>query len=102
MLAPPLDPCSLTPTRAATQAIAACDRTSPRVRPVVARRAEPLARVADRHQQNDLGIDPSYYDDFLDSLILCAPEVDPEFTPGTEAAWREATAAGIAYMRSKA
>lgn len=61
-----------------------------------------LARVADRHGRDDLRIDPAYYDDFLDSLILCAREVDPEFTPDTEAAWREATARGIAYMRSKA
>jgi hemoglobin-like flavoprotein len=61
-----------------------------------------LARVAERHGRNDLKVDPAYYDDFLGSLILTAREVDPEFTADTEAAWREATAGGVAYMRSKA
>ena len=61
-----------------------------------------LTRVAERHGRNDLKVDPSYYDDFLESLILTARELDPEFTADTEAAWREATAAGVAYMKSKA
>jgi hemoglobin-like flavoprotein len=61
-----------------------------------------LTRVAERHGRNDLKVDPSYYDDFLEGLILTAREVDPEFTAETAAAWREATAAGIAYMKSKA
>lgn len=61
-----------------------------------------LARVAERHGRNDLNVDPAYYDDFLASLILTARAVDPEFTSDTEAAWREATAAGLAYMKSKA
>jgi hemoglobin-like flavoprotein len=61
-----------------------------------------LTRVAERHGRNDLKIDPAYYTEFLDSLIQTARELDPEFTGDTEAAWREATAKGIAYMRSKA
>ena len=61
-----------------------------------------LARVAERHGRNDLKVDPSYYDDFVGSLILTAQALDPEFTSDTEAAWREATAGGLAYMKSKA
>jgi hemoglobin-like flavoprotein len=60
-----------------------------------------LTRVAERHGRSDLAVNPAFYDDFLNSLILTARELDPEFTAETEAAWREATAAGIAYMMSK-
>lgn len=65
--------------------------------------AEPnvLTRVADRHGRNDLKIDPAHYAAFLNSLILTVRQFDREFTPETESAWREATAAGIAYMRGK-
>ena len=61
-----------------------------------------LARVAERHGRNDLKVDPALFDDFLRSLIQAAREVDPEFTAETEAAWRDAAAGGIAYMKSKA
>jgi hemoglobin-like flavoprotein len=61
-----------------------------------------LTRVAERHGRDDLKVDPAYFDDFLRSLIQTASELDPEFTPETDAAWREAAAAGIAYMKSKA
>jgi len=61
-----------------------------------------LTRVAERHGRNDLKVDPSYYAHFVGSLVATAREVDPEFTSETEAAWHEATAAGIAYMKSKA
>ena len=61
-----------------------------------------LSRVAERHGRNDLRVDPAYFDDFMRGLIQAAREVDPEFTAETEAAWREATARGIAYMKSQA
>ncbi len=61
-----------------------------------------LSRVAERHGRNDLNVHPSHYKEFVDSLIQTAREVDPQFTAETEAAWREAIAAGIAYMKSKA
>lgn len=61
-----------------------------------------LSRVAERHGRNDLKVDPSLYDDFVESLIQTARTVDPQFTAETEVAWREAIARGIAYMRSKA
>jgi hemoglobin-like flavoprotein len=61
-----------------------------------------LSRVAERHGRNDLKVHPSHYQLFVDSLILTVGAVDPQFTAETEAAWREATAKGIAYMKSKA
>jgi hemoglobin-like flavoprotein len=61
-----------------------------------------LSRIAERHGGNDLKVQPAYYKEFVESLIQTAREVDPQFTADTEAAWREAIAAGIAYMKSKA
>lgn len=61
-----------------------------------------LTRVAERHGRHDLKVDPSHFDDFIESLIQTAGEFDPEWSPATAAAWRDATAAGIAYMKSKA
>lgn len=68
------------------------------------RQSEPnlLTRVAERHGHNDLNVDPAHYPAFIASLIETVREFDPEFTPETERAWQEATAAGIAYMQSKA
>jgi hemoglobin-like flavoprotein len=60
-----------------------------------------LTRVANRHGQGDLAVDPAWYDLFLESLIKTVAEFDPLFSPEIEAAWRVATAKGIAYMRSK-
>lgn len=61
-----------------------------------------LTRVAERHGRNDLKVDPAHYGAFVDSLIQTVARFDPEFTPETEAAWRTATEAGIAYMKTKA
>lgn len=61
-----------------------------------------LERVAERHGHGDLGVNPAHYDDFLDSLVATASVIDPEFTPETETAWREAAGPGIAFMKSKA
>jgi hemoglobin-like flavoprotein len=60
-----------------------------------------LARVAERHSRADLEVDPALYPIFLDSLIETARRFDPEFTDATAAAWRQATAKGIAYMQSR-
>jgi len=60
-----------------------------------------MTRVAERHSRRDLGVEPSLYPVFLDSLITTARQYDPEFGAETEAAWREATARGIAYMQSR-
>jgi hemoglobin-like flavoprotein len=70
----------------------------------VQKESEPnlLTRVAERHGRNDLKVDPAHYSAFLASLIDTVRVFDSEFTPETEQAWHEATAAGIAYMRTKA
>jgi hemoglobin-like flavoprotein len=60
-----------------------------------------LTRVAERHSRRDLDVDPSLYAAFLESLIATAGQFDPEFSPETEAAWREATAKGVAYMQAR-
>ena len=61
-----------------------------------------LTRVAERHGRDDLKVNPAHFDDFGESLIQTAAAFDPQFTAETEMAWREATARGIAYMKSKA
>ena len=61
-----------------------------------------LSRLAERHGRTDLKVDPSYFDVFVESLIKTARAFDPQFTAETEFAWREATARGVAYMKSKA
>ncbi len=61
-----------------------------------------LSRVAHRHGREDLKIDPALYPGFINSLMRTVASLDPEFTPAIGAAWREATADGIAYMQSKA
>ncbi len=58
-----------------------------------------LTRVAARHGRSDLKVDPAHYGAFISSLIDTVRQFDPEFTPETGDAWREATRAGIDYMR---
>lgn len=58
-----------------------------------------LTRLAEKHGKAELAIDPAWYPVFLDSLIETAREFDPEFTPETGRAWREALGPGIEYMR---
>jgi hemoglobin-like flavoprotein len=60
-----------------------------------------LARVAERHSRRELGIDPSHFPPFLESLIDTVQRFDPQFTPSVEAAWRATLAPGFAYIQSK-
>jgi hemoglobin-like flavoprotein len=60
-----------------------------------------LARVAERHSRRELGIDPSHFPPFLESLIDTVQRFDPQFTPAVEAAWRATLAPGFAYIQSK-
>jgi hemoglobin-like flavoprotein len=60
-----------------------------------------LARVAERHSRRELGIDPSHYPPFLESLIDTVRRYDPQCTPAVEQAWRVALAPGVAYMQSR-
>jgi hypothetical protein len=60
-----------------------------------------LARIAERHSRHDLGIDPTLYPFFVDSLVATVRAYDQEFSPAVERAWRRAVAPGIAYMQSR-
>ncbi len=59
-----------------------------------------LTRLAERHSRRDLGIEPSLYPPFLESLIDTIKRCDPQFTPVVEQAWRTTLAKGLAYMQS--
>lgn len=61
-----------------------------------------LTRVAERHGRKELQVNPSHYSSFVASLIDTVRQFDPEFSPEVGEAWREATRAGIEYMRAKA
>jgi hemoglobin-like flavoprotein len=58
-----------------------------------------LTRLAEKHSKAGLGIAPSWYTPFLDSLVFTASQFDPEFTQEIGAAWRESLEPGMDYMR---
>jgi hemoglobin-like flavoprotein len=60
-----------------------------------------LSRIAERHSRRDLGIEPSLYPPFLESLLDTIKRCDPQFTPAVEHAWRTTLAKGLAYMQSR-
>jgi hemoglobin-like flavoprotein len=60
-----------------------------------------LTRLAERHSHRGMGIDPSHYPPFLESLIDTVKRYDPLFTMAVEQAWRVSLAPGFAYMRSR-
>lgn len=59
-----------------------------------------LPRIAARHSRKDLDIRPGLYDLWLECLIEAVRAHDPEFSSDVEAAWREAMAFGIDFMRA--
>ena len=69
------------------------------------RKDEPttLSRVAESHRRR--GIEPAYYDQFVESLIRSVKDHDPAFRrpgagAGIEAAWRATVGPAIAYMKA--
>jgi hemoglobin-like flavoprotein len=60
-----------------------------------------LERVAVRHAERDLSVDPTLYPSWVDALIHTVRDHDPEFNESVEAAWRSAIAPGIAYMQGR-
>lgn len=60
-----------------------------------------LQRVADRHGPAELAVPQEQYGPFVNALVETAGKFDPAFTPATEAAWREAVAPGIEFMKSQ-
>jgi hemoglobin-like flavoprotein len=56
-----------------------------------------LTRIAQLHHR--IGIDPGFYDLWLDALLNAVAEFDPDYDPATELSWRLALTPGITYMR---
>ena len=56
-----------------------------------------LERIGNIHHQ--LGIEPEFYDLWLDALVSAVREFDPECDFTTELAWRWAMSPGLTYMR---
>jgi hemoglobin-like flavoprotein len=56
-----------------------------------------LERIASIHSK--IGIQPEYYDLWLDALVDTVREFDPECDLATELSWRWAMTPGLTYMR---
>lgn len=59
-----------------------------------------LAKLAKRHSRKELDIHPDLYAIWLDCLMKVVSEVDTEFTPELDEAWRESLAGGIELLKS--
>ena len=60
-----------------------------------------MDRLAKRHNHTDLDIRPELYDLWLQCLLKAAAAHDPQYSPETEAAWRETLGVGIRYLSSR-
>ena len=60
-----------------------------------------LERIAERHGQKELNINPKLYDLWLEKLVDTVKEFDPEFDKDVELAWRLVLCTGISYMKFK-
>jgi hemoglobin-like flavoprotein len=60
-----------------------------------------LAKLADRHSRNHLNIKPEWYVNWLDCLMKAVSEVDPQYSPKLDLAWRESLKGGIELLKSK-
>ena len=56
-----------------------------------------LERIAVIH--NRIGIEPQFYDNWLDALMMTVQEFDGDCDTTTEMAWRWAMTPGLTYMR---
>jgi hemoglobin-like flavoprotein len=60
-----------------------------------------LERIAARHSSSGIGVPPTMYPLFVNSLLATVRELDPKFDAEVEQAWREALEPGITYMKSR-
>lgn len=58
-----------------------------------------ITKLALRHDQNNLNIDPALYRIWLKSLLACAKKYDQKFDAAASAAWTEALELGIKVMK---
>jgi hemoglobin-like flavoprotein len=60
-----------------------------------------LSKIADKHNKNNLNINPHLYPLWLDSLIAAAKSIEPLFDMDTEKLWRKIMQPGIDHMISR-
>ena len=60
-----------------------------------------LSKIANKHNKNNLNINPHLYKLWLDSLIAAANFIDPLFDINTEKLWRETLQPSIDFMISR-
>ena len=58
-----------------------------------------LLDIAEQHNQDHLDIAPKYYDLWLEALIDTVIQLDDDFTPDVELAWRIAFMPGVLLMQ---
>ncbi len=58
-----------------------------------------LLQLGEIHSRRGHNVSPSFYDLWLDSLIVALGQHDPEFSDDVELAWRIALAPGICFLR---
>ena len=70
---------------------------------IYAKRENPalLQRIADRHNRDDVAVDPSLYPFFVESLLSAVRKHDPQVDPDLEEAWRAVLAPGIEFMKDQ-
>ena len=59
-----------------------------------------IAQVAAAHARSGADIPERLYELWLDSLLATVSQFDPEYDAEIDAAWREALAPAIEYMKS--
>lgn len=57
-----------------------------------------LARLAEKHDRRHLGVHPTMYGYWVESLIATLKEFDPRWTPELERIWRDTVAGGVGYI----
>ncbi|MCG6872797.1 MAG: globin [Gammaproteobacteria bacterium] len=60
-----------------------------------------LDYLAERHNHQHLNIEPPLYGNWLESLLVAVREIDPDFDPDIESAWRHVMQPGIDYLVSR-
>lgn len=59
-----------------------------------------LRRLGESHSRTGLQIDPDLYEAWVNSIVECVREHDPQTSETIESAWREVLAPGIEFMKS--
>ena len=60
-----------------------------------------LERMGELHGRSGRDIRPELYDLWLECLMQCVREYDPQFNPEIELAWNNVLQEGIAFLKSR-